>query len=165
MIFRMYDKTLDLDIDEWGSSSYSTNSYVVNKYALFSEKPSEIYDWYISHVGEMSDIFDKIIVVTDGSIKIAFIVFNYFHDEDGKRVCGINPILVNPKYINQGFGKRIIKEIIERKCEMFDMKPDYIYAGIDNDNLICKRMFEKNGFVSYGKSNDEEFIYYKYIIK
>ena len=33
MIFRMYNKTLDLDIDEWGSSSYSTNSYIVNKYA------------------------------------------------------------------------------------------------------------------------------------
>ena len=68
----------------------------------------------------MGSIFDKVIVVEEGSLKVAVIVVNYYIDEKGnKKVLGINPILVNPKLINKGYGKRIIKYLIDIKGRIF----------------------------------------------
>ena len=165
MLFREYDKSLDNDIDEWEKKEYSENFITVNKYALFDEKVSEIYEWYCTHVGEMSNIFDKIIVVEDNNIKLAIIVFNYYFDQEMKKVAGINPILINPSYINRGLGRKIIKEIINLNCDICNMKPDYIYAGIDVGNIPSQKIFVANGFELYGNSSDGLCNYYKYGLK
>ena len=47
----------------------------------------------------------------------------------------------------------------------FDGSPDYIYAGIDVDNIPSKKIFEANGFELYGNSDDGLFDYYKYRLK
>lgn len=167
MLFREYDKSLDNDIDEWGKKEYSENFIfiIVNKYALFDEKVTEIYEWYCTHIGEMSNIFDKIIVVEENNIKLAIIVFNYYFDQEMKKVAGINPILINPLYINRGLGKKIIREIISLNCDICNMKPDYIYAGIDVGNIPSQKIFVANGFELYGNSSDGLFNYYKYLLK
>ena len=74
---------------------------------------------------------------------------------------GINPILINPKYINKGYGRRIIQHLINRKGRIFEMLPDRIYAGIDVDNLRCKHLFESLGFKLVGKTEDDDFLYYE----
>lgn len=165
MIFREYNKSLDNDIDEWGKEEYSYNFSIVNRFALFGKKLSEIYEWYCTHICEMSNIFDKIIVVEENNIKLAIIIFNYYYDQEMKKVAGINPILINPLYINRGLGKKIIREIISLNCNICNMKPDYIYAGIDVDNIPSKKIFEANGFELYGNSDDGLFDYYKYRLK
>ena len=160
--FRLYDKKLDIDLEEWSTKEYSEYYNDVHKYALFDETISQIYNSYIENPEQMGSIFDKVIVVEEGSLKVAVIVVNYFIDEkDNKKVFGINPILVNPKLINQGYGKRIIKYLIEIKGRIFEMLPDRIYAGIDVDNLRCKHLFESLNFKLYGKSDDNEFLYYE----
>lgn len=110
----------------------------------------------------MGSIFDKVIAVEEDSLKVAVIVVNYFIDEkDNKKVLGINQILVNPKLINKGYGKRIVKYLIDIKGRIFDMLPDKMYAGIDVTNIRCKHLFECLGFKLVGKTGDNDFSYYK----
>lgn len=160
--FRLYDKELDIELDEWSKKDYSDYQNDVNKFALFSETISQVYNSYIENPDQMGSIFDKVIVVEEDKLKIAVIVVNYFIDEkDDKKVLGINPILVNPKYINKGYGKRIIKHLIDIKGKIFNMLPDKMYAGIDVTNMRCKHLFEKLGFKLVGQTDDNDFLYYE----
>ena len=160
--FRLYDKKQDIDLDEWSKKDYSNYQNDVHKFALFNETISQIYNSYIENPNQMGSIFDKLIVVEEDSLKVAVIVINYFIDEkDDKKVLGINPILVNPRYINQGHGKKIIKYLIDIKGRIFDMLPAKIYAGIDVTNIRCKHLFEKLGFELVGQTDDNDFLYYE----
>lgn len=162
LVFRLYDIKIDIDLDEWSNKDYSNYQDDVNKFALFDETVSQIYNSYIENPDLMSSIFDKAIVVEEDSIKIAVIVVNYFIDEkDNKKVLGINPILVNPKLINKGYGKKIIKYLIDIKGRIFDMLPDKIYAGIDVTNIRCKHLFECLEFKLVGQTDDNDFLYYE----
>lgn len=164
--FRLYDKELDIDLDEWSNKDYSNYQNDVHKFALFDETISQIYNSYIENPDQMGSIFDKVIVVEEDSLKVAVIVVNYFIDEkDNKKVLGINPILVNPKLINKSYGKRIIKYLINIKGRIFDMLPDKMYAGIDVNNIRCKHLFEKLGFELVGQTDDNDFLYYELKMK
>lgn len=110
----------------------------------------------------MWSIFDKVIVVEEDTLKVALIVVNYFIDgKDNKKVLGINPILVNPRFINKGYGKRIIKYLIDIKGRIFNMLPDKMYAGIDITNIRWKHLFEKLGFKLIEQTDDNDFLYYE----
>ena len=160
--FRLYDKQLDMDLDNWSTKEYSKYYDDVHKYALFNESISQVYQSYIDSPDLMDSIFDKVIVVENGKLKIAIIIINYYESEkDNKKVLGINPILINPKYINKGYGKQIIQYLIDYKGRIFDMNPDRLYAGIDVDNLRCKHLFESVGFKLVGNTDDNEFLYYE----
>ena len=163
--FRLYNKERDIDLDEWSKKDYSNYQNDVHKFALFDETISQIYNSYIENPDQIGSIFDKVIVVEEDSLKVAVIVVNYYIDEnDNKKVLGINPILVNPKFINKGYGKRIIKCLIDIKGRIFNMTPDKIYAGIDIDNIRCKHLFEKLGFKLVGQTDDNDFLYYEFNI-
>ena len=164
--FRLYNQEQYVDLDEWSNKDYSNYQNDVHKFALFDETISQIYNSYIENPDQMGSIFDKVIVVEEGSLKVAVIVVNYYIDEkDNKKVLGINPILVNPKLINKGYGKRIIKYLIDIKGRIFDMLPDKMYAGIDVTNIRCKYLFEKFGFKLVGQTDDNDFLYYELEIK
>ena len=160
--FRLYDKKQDIDLDEWSKKDYSNYQNDVNKFALFDETISQIYNSYIENPDQMGSIFDKVIVVEEDSLKVAVIVVNYFIDEkNNKKVLGINPILVNPKLINKGYGKRIVKYLIDIKGRIFDMLPDKMYAGIDDENIRCKHLFESLGYKLVGLTDEKDFLYYE----
>lgn len=160
--FRLYDKEFDTDLDEWSKKDYSNYQNDVHKFALFDETISQIYNSYIENHDQMGSIFDRVIVVEEDSLKVAVIIANYYIDEkDNKKVLGINPILVNPKYINKGYGKRIIKYLIDIKGRIFDMLPAKIYAGIDVTNIRCKHLFECLEFKLVGQTDDNDFLYYE----
>ena len=160
--FRVYDKKLDIDLDGWSNKDYSNYQNDVHKFALFDKTISQIYNSYIENPDQMGSIFDKVIVVEEDDLKVAIIVINYFESErDNKKVLGINPILVNPKYINKGYGKKIIQYLIDCKGRILEMLPDRLYAGIDVINLRCKHLFESLGFKLVGKTDDNEFLYYE----
>ena len=76
--FRLYDKIIDIDLDDWLKKDYSPYYNDINKYALFDESISELYQSYIDNPDQMGSIFDKIIVVEENNLKIALIVINYF---------------------------------------------------------------------------------------
>ena len=76
--FRLYDKTLDIDLDEWSTETYSNYYDIVHKYALFNETISCLYNSYIQNPNQMGSIFDRIVVAIENDLKIAFLVINYF---------------------------------------------------------------------------------------
>lgn len=165
LIFRLYNKVLDVDLDEWSKKDYSPYYNDVHKYALFDESISELYQWYNDNPNQMGNIFDKVVVVEEDDLKVALIIINYFISEkDNKKVLGINPILINPKYINKGYGRKILQYLIDCKGRIFDMLPDKIYAGIDISNERCKHLFESFEFKQVGATADNEFLYYELII-
>ena len=47
--FRLYDKELDIDLDDWSKKDYSPYYNDINKYALFDESISELYQSYIDN--------------------------------------------------------------------------------------------------------------------
>lgn len=160
--FRLYNKELDIDLDEWSKKDYSNYYDDVHKFALFNETISQIYNWYIENPDQTGSIFDKVIVVEEDDLKVAVIVINYFESErDNKKVLGINPILIHPKYINRGYGRKIIQYLIDNKGKIFEMIPERIYTGIDVSNKRCKHLFESLGFELVGKTDDNEFLYYE----
>ena len=160
--FRLYNKELDIDLEEWSKKDYSLYYNDVHKYALFNENISDLYQSYIDNPDQMGSIFDKIVVVEENNLKVALIVINYFKSErDEKKVLGINPILINPKYINNGYGRKILQYLINCKGKIFDMLPDRIYAGIDVSNARCRHLFMSLGFKQVGQTDDNEFLYYE----
>lgn len=160
--FRLYNEKLDIDLEKWSTKEYSNYFNDVHKYALFNESISQLYQSYVDNPKQMGSIFDKIVVVEEDELKVAFIVINYFEAErDNKMVLGITPILVNPIFIDKGYGRKIIQNLIDCKGRIFGMLPDRIYAGIDIENLRCKHLFESLGFKLVGKTDDNEFLYYE----
>ena len=160
--FRLYNKELDIDLEEWSTKEYSEYYSDVHKYALFDESISKLHQWYIDNPDQTGSIFDKIVVVEEDNLKVAVIVINYFESErDNKIVLGINPILINPKYINKGYGRKIIQYLIDNNGRILGMLPERLYAGIDVVNLRCKHLFESLGFKLVGKTDDNEFLYYE----
>lgn len=129
---------------------------------MFDESISKLHQWYIDNPDQTGSIFDRIVVVEEDVLKVDVIVINYFESErDSKKVLGINPILINPKYINKGYGKKIIKYLIDNKGKILEMLPDRIYAGIDVSNSRCRHLFENLEFKLVGKTDDNEFLYYE----
>ena len=160
--FRLYNKELDIDLEEWSKKDYSLYYNDVHKYALFNENISDLYQSYIDNPNQMGSIFDKIVVVEENNLKVALIVINYFESErDEKKVLGINPILINPKYINNGYGRKILQHLINCKGKIFEMLPDRIYAGIDVSNERCRYLFMSLGFKQVGQTDDNDFLYYE----
>lgn len=71
LVFRLYDKKLDIALDEWSKKDYSDYYDDVHKFALFNESISQIYNSYIENPDQMGSIFDKVSVVEEDSLKVA----------------------------------------------------------------------------------------------
>ena len=61
--FRLYNKKLDIDFNAWSNVDYSVYQNDVDKFALFNETISQLYNSYIENPIQMGSIFDKVIVV------------------------------------------------------------------------------------------------------
>ena len=64
LIFRLYNKKSDIDLEEWSKKDYSLYYNDVHKYALFNENISDLYQSYIDNPNQTGSIFDKIVVVS-----------------------------------------------------------------------------------------------------
>lgn len=159
--WRDYDLSLDKEIDSWILPSYSKNAQLINRYAFFNEPASVQYEWYKTHPFEMSNIADYFKVVKLDHMIIALLILNYFKDDNGRLVLGINPIAVNPNLINQGYGTLILSDLIANTKVVTGCEVDVIYAGIDEKNSISTKLFSKFGFKEVGRSEDKEFLYFE----
>ncbi|KRG11646.1 hypothetical protein ACA29_15950 [Lederbergia galactosidilytica] len=163
MKWRNYNINEDKEIDDWILSSYSENANLINSYAFFNEPVSKDYNWYKDHPFETSNIADYFKVVEIDHRPIGLLILNYFKDDQNRLVLGINPIAINPKFINQGFGTRVLSNLLMNVENIVGQKVDVFYAGIDETNRISMKVFKKLGFQEVGRSpNDNEFIYFEF---
>lgn len=160
--WRDYDVNVDKKIDAWILKSFSENAALVNEYAFFDEPISKEYKWYKDHPLEMSNIADYFKVVEIKGETIALFIFNYFSDDDKRLVLGINPMTIHPKRMNQGYGTRILSDLVANAEEIIGHKVDVITAGIDEDNIMSTKVFTKVGFEEVGRTDDKKFVYYEW---
>ncbi|MCJ7842301.1 GNAT family N-acetyltransferase [Lederbergia sp. NSJ-179] len=161
MKWRDYDIDLDKEIDSWILPSFSKNADLINTFAFFNEPVSKEYHWYKTHPLEMSNIADYFKVVEIDNEPIALFIFNYYKDDYGRLVLGINPMAIHPKKINKGYGTIVLADLIANTEEIMGQMVEIIYAGIDEKNIISTKVFKKFGFKEVGRTDDKEFVYYE----
>lgn len=151
-------------IDDWNQDNIYGD--IINKYAMFDEPLSETFKWYQENkMGKIKDVI-KVIEDPDNNI-LGFIILNISQNQESKKLLiGINPIVVNPSVIANGYGKRIIKDLIDNYIEIInvsDLKYSSVLftAGISESNARCIKMFLSSGFIKTGIHEDGTFGYYE----
>lgn len=163
MLWRDYNVHKDQELDLWISPSYDEKAQLINQFAFFHESVSEQHKWYVEHPNEMSNIADLFKVVEINGEIIALFILNYFTDDGGRFMVGINPMVIHPKKINQGYGQRILADFMKHVETIVNGKVEVISAGIDLRNQKSTVIFKKLGFQEVGRAPDDpEFVYYEY---
>lgn len=158
MKWRDYDLERDRELDSWILPSYSENAALINEFAFYDESVSEQYIWYLKNPEKLSttEYWFKVVEI-DGKV-MALLILKLLY-ENGKNVLSIDPIAVNPRFINQGYGTKIIKDLIENVETIIGRKVDTFHAAVEEKNILSKKVFAKLGFVEKKRSEDGEFIY------
>jgi RimJ/RimL family protein N-acetyltransferase len=146
-----YNSAYKDDIETWNSDEQT------KKYAIDDGINAEhLYylddDDYIHN----ESYFCKLVLEEDNIIAVIFL----FDGE--KHPLGINPIIVNPDLRNQGYCKRVIKELMEHTVKIIGKEKYVFYAGIDLDNTASIRAFENVGFTLTDMHPGGDFGYYHY---
>lgn len=153
-VWEDYDYNKHMIIDEW------LNDDNVKKYATFDDISfNDEWSYYVNSKEYIvnKNAFCK--VIYDVEECIAVVILLYYQGR-----LSINPIIVNPKCQNKGYGARIIKELITNIKTLLPCDIKEIYAGIDVNNVACIKMFQKCGFVLESVHPDGDFLNYIYTI-
>ncbi|MDE7263958.1 MAG: GNAT family N-acetyltransferase [Anaeroplasmataceae bacterium] len=154
---------------QWKNSSKEITSELeswlydkkIISYAMFDSTFAEEYEYYQKNTYE-GKIRDLIKVVFLDHILIGYMVLNYY-TYDSIYEVGINPIIINPKYQNQGYGKQVLDSCVHEIEEIVDGRVDQIFATIDKSNLASIHLFESVGF--YKKKEEGNFYSYYFDCK
>lgn len=156
-----YDIKKHKALDDWIDESKHVNSKLINKYATYDEPISESYQYFLDNPFDMANIKSFIKVFEHNDISYGIAMFHYYKEE-GKCYLAINPIIINPEFINQGLGTKIMKLITLRAEEIVEGQVDIVKGDVEEENIASIRILEKAGF-SKIKTN-ENFIEYFYKI-
>ena len=161
MKWRKYDSSIDTEIDSWGDPTYSQHASYMNRIKRHNEHMQFQSDWYQRHPDEMSLVGNFPVVACVGQRTTAIMVLDYFKDKEGRFLCGINPFIVDPRQSHQGYGTMILHDFLIHAESIIGLKIDAFFAGIDQDNLISIKLFEKFGFIKIGQNQTHQFNYYE----
>ncbi|NLB48615.1 MAG: GNAT family N-acetyltransferase [Erysipelotrichia bacterium] len=154
-----YDINKHKLLDDWIDESKYINVKTINKYATYHEPISETYQYFLDNPFDMANIKSFIKVFERDGISYAVTIFHYYNDND-KYYLAINPIIINPKLINQGIGTIVLKLIVLKAKKIAEGKVDIIKGDTEKTNVASLRIFEKSGFIKSKKNDD--FIEYIY---
>lgn len=113
-------------------------------YAMFDSTFAEEYEYYQKNTYE-GKINDFLKVIYFDHRLIGYMVLNYYTYDEIYEV-GINPIIINPKYQNQGYGKQVLDACVHQIEQLVEGSVDQIFATIDKSNLASLHLFESVGF-------------------
>lgn len=156
-----YDIKRHVSLDEWIDESKHINAKLINKYATYNEPLSETYKYFLDNPFDMANIKSFIKVFEYDDISYGVTVFHYYKESD-KYYLAINPIIINPIFINQGIGTKILKEIILKAEKLTSGNVDIVKGDSEKTNIASIKILEKAGFVKGNKN--ENFIEYIYIL-
>ncbi len=158
-IIEDYNTFKHQEIDTWIDEKKYKNAKIINKFALFNEPISDFYHYICSNPFGMANIGSFIKVFRDKDIIVGVSVFHYYVEEN-IFYLRINPLFVNPKLMNRGIGKNILKDIIKSLNEINNSRVDYLTAKVEKTNLIGIKLFKSASFKITKKDDDFiEFIY------
>ncbi len=126
------------------SALQTYNYYIDNSFANFEEKKLSIRIFTAMYNKIVSENLPFLIAKKNSEVVgIAFV--NKFRNKSGYRYTFEHSIYVNPKYINQGLGSKILKELI-RQCKNNDNIKNLIAVIGGSDNKSSINLHKKNGF-------------------
>ena len=163
MIFKWVDycEKYDEELDTWTGDADIQRFAIDDSIKEEHEYYMKISDDYDGHDYKLNETyFCK--VVLDGDI-IAAVLF--IIRKDYSPFCNmitINPIIVNPKYRNKGYGTKIIGELINNISEIIGYDSNIFAADSYTENKASIRTFEKNGFALAGIHAGGDFTYWIY---
>lgn len=133
-------------------------------YAIDSESIKEEHDWYIHESSHTlnKDYFCKIVL--DGEIVAALIMLVIRKNElktcITENIVYIDTFIINPAVRQQGYGTKIIDELIQHAEKIIPFANNIIIAQIHKENDNSKKLFTKSGFhyiYTDAEENDEWF--------
>ena len=92
-------------------------------------------------------------IVYVDNILLGYLALCYFQ-WNGKNVISINPIVINPKYHNNGYGKLILNDLIKNNKKIINIDVDIFNATISITNISSIKLFESLNFTKKGNVND-----------
>ena len=94
------------------------------------------------------------------------VVMFHYYKEDNEYCLAINPIIINPKFIAQGIGTKILKLIVLKAEDIVEWRVDIVKGDVEKENVASIRILEKTNFIK-NKNNDNffEYIYKNRTIK
>jgi len=132
--------------------------------ALDDESIRKEHEWYLdsSDYTLNKNYFCK--VVLDGKIVVALIMLSIYEDELKtyltENVIFIDTFIINPALRLQGYGTKIIDEIMQQTDKIIPFSKNIIVAQIHKDNNNSKKLFKKLGFhfiYTDAEANDDWF--------
>lgn len=156
IVWKNCDKKTSLILNEWLQGDEN-----IKKFAMFDQTFTNEMFYYKKHKnifpGEINN-FVKVVYI-DKKL-IAYVVLNY-GQYDGKKVLGINPIVINPKERNKGYAKIIIKDLIKNYKNIVP-ELHIVAANIDKKNIPSTNLFKSLNFknISNGKDSFEQYEYF-----
>ena len=116
------------------------------RYAIDEDGIREEHDWYVDHYTLGKDYFCKVIL--DGEVVVALLMLRI---EDAKMPCGehvvfLDTLIINPALRHQGYGTRIVAELIQHTEDIIPFGNNIFVAQIHKDNAISKKLAAKLNF-------------------
>ncbi len=156
-LWEKYSKDKHAEIDTWNSKNSD-----IDKYAMYGETLSKNALWYKNNPDDIiSNYKDLIYVVKDDLKLIGFMICNISFIND-YYVANMNPIVINPAYLRNGYASSVVEELISNSSMLFTKKIKYIMVMIEKSNISSIGLFEKNGFSIYNEE-DNSLSYRLYI--
>ena len=124
------------------------NFYISNSFSNFEEKQLSIIKFNNMYKKIKSNKLPFLIAVNkEEIIGIAFV--NKFRDKSGYRFTHEHSIYVSPEFLNQGYGSKILKQLIKICRLNKDIKQLIAVIG-GSDNYASIKMHKKLGFEYVG---------------
>ena len=124
------------------------NHFILNSFSNFEEKKISINKFELLYkkikINKLPFIIAKI---ENQVIGVAFV--NRFREKSGYRFTFEHSIYINPDYINQGYGSRILNGLI-KECKKNKKIKNLIAVIGDSNNSASIKIHNKNGFKYIG---------------
>ena len=156
-IWENYSSKEHHEIDIWNSMNSD-----IDKFAMYGDTLSKQASWYKNNPDDkISNYKDLIYVIKEDSKIIGYIISNLSF-LNGYYVANINPIVINPAYLRNGYASSVIEELMNNTSKLLVDKIKYIMVVIEKSNISSINLFKKLGFRMY--KEEDNFMQYRHII-
>ena len=152
MLFKWVDycEKYDDEIESWTSDD-DTRRFA-------TDNIKEDHEYWLSEYKYNEEYFCKIVL--DENIIVAILLI--MKNDEYPYEFHINPLVVNPKHRNKGYGTKIIFELINNISEITGFESNVFTADIFPNNKVSIKTFEKVGFILAGVHVSGDCAYWIY---
>ena len=116
------------------------------RHAIDGDSIREEHDWYTNNNHVLNkDYFCKIVLEDKTAVALVMLRMCIAESKTEIPLC-IDTFIINPALRHQGYGTKIIAEIIQHAEKIIPFDNNIIVAQIHKENDISKKLFKNSGF-------------------